>query len=372
MKTFPKILIGCSGVTALLLIVLVIGLWKFTGFVGKFFSGIEFTTGPPSKAPSIPDGYQVEGDVVYYTRNSNFFGNWVPNRTVLKDVDLKTFKTLDSYLRARDATHVYYEGVAIPGADPATYRSSDSRYSGDAGHTYYDGKVIPGARGQDADSVIVDLDFMRARDKHHVYYEGAIIEGADGASFELIGGSRISRDKNDYYTSRSDGEKYRMVGLQVHMPTFKMLIPTTLVTTGGFNPWNSFERQLWAYDNQRYYVGDTAFPIADPSTFVVLPFGYAKDSKQAYYLDKVIPDADLTTFQVVSPDHDKNWGQEFGCYAKDAKRVYFQARVIEGADVATFTVVDERFFKDKNHRYLFGRVEDGEQADERAGPRSAG
>jgi hypothetical protein len=359
MKKLPKFLLGGAGMVTLLAAVLVLAIWKLPGLPGKWFPGVEFTTGPPSSAPATPDGYQIEGDMVYYTSNSNFFGNWVANRTPVAGVDVKTFQTLGSYQRARDATHVFYGGVAIPGADPATFRSSDSRYSGDAGQIYYDGKIIPGAKGLEPGDVLLDLDNMRARDKHHVYYEGTIVEGADPATFELIGGGRMNRDKNDYFNSRSDGTRYLMTAMKVDMPSFKLLIPTTLGTSGGYDPWNKFDQHLWAYDKQHYYVGDTALPIADPTTFEVLLFGYAKDSRQAYYLETVIEGADLPTFQIVSPGHGENWGHDFGAYAKDAKQVYYKGKVITKADAATFTVVDERFFKDKNHRFLMGRVEDG-------------
>jgi hypothetical protein len=367
MKTFPKILLGCGVVVGLFVVVVAMGAWWF---VRDVVPSIDISTGPRHTATSY---YKVEGDRVYYTSSDT-----LENETPLEGADAKTFKTLDNHTLAKDAKNVYYEGRAIPGADAATFRVSShqngdspdknaplvlsemGRYAGDAQHTYFDGKVIEGARGQDATSVIEEYGDSKARDKHHVYYKDTVVEGADPASFELIGGGWMGRDKHDYYTPQYVGNEIRLLRMKVDMASFKLLVPTTTSTTGGFDPWNHIDKLLWAYDKQHYYVGDKACPIADASTFVVLDFGYAKDAKQAYFLDKVIPGADGVTFQLVSPDHDKNWGHEFGCYAKDAKHIYYQARVIEGADVATFTVVDERFFKDKNHRYLLGKVQGNE------------
>lgn len=358
MKTRRKIALGCLIAVCLGIATLVVAAWKGVSFVSNLFSNASFTTGPPSSPPTIPDGYQVEGNVVYYTSNQNLFGNWVPNRKQLEGVDVKTFTTLDSYLRAKDATHVYYEGVAIPGADPITFRVSDTRYSGDASRTYYDGKVVEGAKGQDATTHLEGLDGSKARDKNHVYSNGLIIKGADPASFELIGSGRVARDKNDFYVILTEVEGSPMVPLNVDLPSFKLLISSRLITTGGEDPWNTFDEQMWAHDKLHYYVGEKACPIADPASFAVLPFGYAKDSKQAYFLDHVIADADLATFEVVSPDHEKNWATSFARYAKDAKRVYYHEKVLDGADAASFQRENERVFKDRSRRYQQGMARD--------------
>ncbi len=359
MKAFGKILVGCGVFAVVGVVVVVFAVLMFFGFLGNLFSNMEFTTGPPSKAPSTPDGYQVEGSTVYYTTNNNFFGNWVPNRVQLQGVDLKTFKPLKSSLLAADSKQVYYQGLAIPGADPATFRAfEDTRYSADAAHTYYDGNVIAGAGGLDAASKIEALDPNIVKSKSHVFCNGFLVKGADAATFELIGTGRVGRDKNDYYSFNFDGPVALLVPMKVHMASFKLLLPLTRLTTGGDEPWDMLEYLVWAYEDKRYYTGNKVCAIADPASFVVLPFGYAKDSKQAYYLDQVIADADLATFQIVAPDHPKNWEKNFGRYAKDAKRVYYRGKVVRDADAASFAGRDERIFMDKNRRYNQGFVTD--------------
>jgi hypothetical protein len=198
---------------------------------------------------------------------------------------------------------------------------------------------------------------MRARDKNHVYSDGIIVVGADPANFELIGTGKVGRDRHDYYVWTSLGNAAPMIPLHVRMDSFKLLLPTDRNTAGGDEPWDSLDEQMWAHDSQHYYVGEKTYPIADPNTFEVLSFGYAKDSQQSYYLGNVIPGVDLATFELVAPDHPKNWAREFARYAKDAKRIYYHDKVVEGADPETFTGLDERTFKDKNHRYRYGRIE---------------
>jgi len=354
MKTFGKFLLGCGLFSIVAVVVIGIALWMFTGFLGKLFSDVSFTTGPPSKAPSIPTGYQVEGEVVYHTTNLNFFGNWSPTRTKLQGVDVKTFQLIDTDTLAKDAKHVFYNGVAIPGGDPTTFRVFDTRYSADAGQTYFDGKVIPGAKGQQAGASVEILDNRIARDQNHVYALGFILEGADPASIEKLGTGRVWRDKNDYYNFDYVDNVERMIPMHVDMPSFKLLISPHARTEPGTEPWETIDKQIWAHDSKRYYVDQVGHPIADPATFVPLAFGYAKDSKQAYYLDKILANVDVASFRVVDPDHPANWVTSFAPYAKDANQVFYKDRVIKGADSASFVRADSRLYKDKNHCYNQG------------------
>jgi hypothetical protein len=357
MKTLPKVAIGCLiAVVVFIVSIIAVGFGALT-VLKSIFSNVSFTTGPPPSPPTIADGYSVKADGVYYTRNDNFFGNWVPKQTKLAVADSKTFEVmLDAYW-AKDATHVYHEGDVLSGADPRTFKVFDGSYAGDAGHIYWRGAVIPGAKGYDPSVPfeVLNGNSTRARDKHHVYSSGNVIEGADPASFQLIGQGHIARDKNDYYAVNFEDNLGGQYPLHMNLATFKLLIPAE--PTGMNNdPWDNLWDQLWAHDDTKYVVGGKTYPIADPATFEVLRYGYAKDSKAAYFLDKVIAGADPQTFQIVSPDHAANWAWSFGRYAKDANHVYYKENVIPDADAATFVVVDEREFKDKNHTYREGRV----------------
>ncbi len=357
MKTFPKVVIGCLSV-----IVVVVGAIIAFGFgavkvLKSIFSNASFTTGPPTKPQTVPDGYAVKADGVYYTRNNNFFGNWVPSQTKLEGADPKTFEVVLADFWAKDATHVYHEGKALSGADPKTFQTFDSSYAGDAGQIYWRGAVIPGAKGYDPSVPfeVLNGNSTLARDKHHVYSSGNIVEGADPATYQVIGDGRVAHDKNDYYAVNFEDNLGGQYALHMNMSAFKLLIPAE--PTGMNNdPWENLWEQLWAHDDKKYVVGGKTYPIADPATFEALLYGYAKDARQAYFLDKVIAGADPQTLKIVSPDHEANWAWTFARYAKDANHVYYKGEVVSDADAATFEVVNEREFKDKNHTYREGRV----------------
>lgn len=353
MKTFAKLGLGCLVTLCVLAVAVVVVLKKAVGF----FSDVTISTGPPSKPPSIPDGYQVEGAEVFFTRNSNLLGNWVPSRVKVEGVDVKTFTTLDADHYAKDATHVFYDGVVVPGAEPGSFKALESGYAGDAQRMYVDGKAIEGTKPVDAASFqVLNASGRRAKDKNHVYSDGYVVEGADPATFELLHYGHVGRDKNDYYSVSFEGTVSRQYPMHVDMASFKIVIPMDPPVPGE-NPWDNLWERIWAHDNQRYYVGGKGFPIADPATFEMLPYGYAKDSKHIYFVDKVLAEADPATFQIVSPDHEQrfiNWSWSFARYGKDAKHVFYKDQILEGADPASFTVVDERVFQDKNGRYQQG------------------
>ena len=348
---------GCLGaVLAVAGLLIALGFGALNVLKGVF-SDLSFTTGPPTKPQTVPDGYAVKADGVYHTRNTNFFGNWVPGQTKLEGADPKTFEVVLSEYWAKDATHVYYEAKAIPDADPKTFEAFDSSYAGDSGQIYWRGAVIPGAKGYDpgVPFEVLNGNGTRAKDKHHVYSSGNIVEGADPATYRLIGDGRVARDRNDYYAVNFEDNLGGQYPLHMNMAAFKLLIPAE--PTGMSNdPWDNLWEQLWARDDTKYVVGGKTYPIADPATFEALGYGFAKDAKQAYFLDKVIAGADPHTFRIVSPDHPANWAWTFARYAKDANRVYYKGEIVPDADAATFEVVNEREFKDKNHTYREGRV----------------
>ncbi len=357
MKILPKLALGCGiGV-----VVLVVAGFLFLKGVARFFSGTTFTTGPAQGAQSIPDGYQIEGDQVFWTRNSNFFGNWVPGRTALEGVDAKTFTPVErnkekdpdasSPNYGRDAKHVYYEAKVMPGADPATFKDLGWPMAADAVQVYYEGRAIVGA--DPVTFMAVEGGVSRYRDKNHVYARDKVIEGADPATYVPVGDGRLGRDKNDYYVRNNDDYDNGEFALHIRdMASFKLLIPA--VPPQRNSPWEDLWAFIWARDNQCFYVGDKVITIADPATFQNLGQGYAMDAKQVYYLHRVVAGADPQTFQFVSPNHDAGWEKTFARYGKDAQRVYHHEKVLDGADAATFTVVDEREFKDKSYRYNQG------------------
>ena len=215
-----------------------------------------------------PIGYQktnnlLTGDSYEFARKDER-GQYV--EYPLRNIDIKSFKILDENTYASDNFHVYFEGITMEGADPASF----SLLSAD-----------------------------QARDNVHVYYRGAIIPGAAPKSFKSLDAEWGKDSHAAYY----------------HLQPFKVCDPETF----GFiwEPGTS----VWESDAQCVYSNGSKLPGADPASFVALSLWFGKDKTHVYYADKIIQGADPATFRVkgtsaYSPDsimgQDKN-----GCYFQD-------------------------------------------------------
>jgi hypothetical protein len=87
--------------------------------------------GVDPKTVVIAGDYVLDGDLVFYGGKS------------IADADARTFVHVKDPLDSsdetyyKDATHVYDDGVLIPGADPATFVDLGNGYTKDAAHVYY-------------------------------------------------------------------------------------------------------------------------------------------------------------------------------------------------------------------------------------------
>jgi len=114
----------------------------------------------------------------------------------------------------------------------------------------------------------------------------------------------------------------------------------------------SYKDLIFAKDDKKVYFGKKSFNgslNADPKTFQIILFGYAKDKNKIYWPTKTWPQqiswADLKTFRVINDR-----------FAKDKNSVYVANTKIEEADPATFAIsrIDDRmtYAKDKNNVYF--------------------
>jgi hypothetical protein len=159
---------------------------------------------------------------------------------VIPGVDSATFKIINQGGYASDAGQVYYQGRPIDGADPATFSTLSALYGVDAAHVYYQDSLIP---------------------------------GADPATFKLLD-SQWGRDARDVYFQ----ERPQQV---CDLYSFKLL------------------KDDWQIDSQCAYRMGTRLANADPSTFEVINFWFAKDKNQVYEnLPTIIEGADPATFKL--------------------------------------------------------------------------
>ena len=290
-----------------------------------------------------PD-YKVRGNQVFYV---NYRGNGLwneANEALVDGADGSTFETISPGKYAKDAKHIIYQSLLLPGSDSKTFKLLDDQ----------------GAYGKDA---------------HQVYFRG-VIEGADPATFEFVGGVNEKRDSLLFYRVAKDKNDYYLGYHPLHVPD---LAAFKIVADGGA------KSDIWAHDRLNYYVGEEAFPIADVATFQVLKSGFAKDAKQVYHLKEIIASAAPKTFEAFDDDYAKDAKHAYhggdritdpgikvmeqvdaatfkglkSHYAKDAKRVYFDGGVVPEADPQTFEALDYCYGKDAKHAFNWNNVMDG-------------
>jgi hypothetical protein len=186
----------------------------------------------------------------------------------------------------------------------------------------------PGSRevvGSDAAS-FHSIDNSFGRDRSHVYYDGNELTGADVSSFERLGDSPFAKDKSHVWLEgRSISDD-----------------PTHFVLLGGG----------LAKDSTAAYCTDGTVISTDPSHFAILSFSntdtsqdFAKDSRAVYYMCRPITGADPATFQLLATGF-------FG-YGADSQHVYLEANTIPGADPHTFRVLYDNDWcaADEQHAY---------------------
>ncbi len=137
-----------------------------------------------SDRTNFETGYEKDATHVYY------MGSIIPG------ADPNSFVVFDSINEAygKDANNVYFGTSTVQGADAATFSAFDI-YGTDTRAVYLEGKVIP-----DADpKTFVDLNENYSKDAHNVYYQYQIIPGADPNTIQVISDYEYAKDKNHVY-----------------------------------------------------------------------------------------------------------------------------------------------------------------------------
>lgn len=178
-----------------------------------------------------------------------------------------------------------------------------------------------------------EIESFFIKDKNNVYYQGRKFEGADPKTFKALG-DNLFKDKNNVY---SDTKKIKGVDVK----TFKVL------GNYYFKDKNNVYYYHYYYDDDD--VSNYIIKGSDPKTFKVLTDIYSRDKNNAYYYNKEIKGSDPNTFKIL----------EINDYSKDKSNVYYKGEKIEGADSATFELTGinvSHEAKDKNHKYLLGKI----------------
>ncbi|MCE7063933.1 DKNYY domain-containing protein [Dyadobacter sp. CY326] len=295
------------------------------------FVGCSFKKGVFKPGLLTTTGYHVRDHRVYY-----YGGLMNASIQELAEVDASTFEVvrLDDDIpgkvsrsdHARDKKHVYWRGLLIPGADPASFKAYNMERSRDKNYMYDKLRAF----SDDPDNykhLIGDL----YTDTKHIYWSTVIIsDEPDNLKFNVRADSNSMTylaDSKGVFASNGT----RMKG--VDAATFKPL------------------PRLYSSDKNHVYVFDVLelkiIEGADPASFKLLGGDHAIDKKQAYWMYDVIAGSDVSTFEKINE-----------LYAKDGKQVYFAAQPLLGSDPQTFEVLPGQLScsYDKNHVYSGSKV----------------
>ncbi|SKB48155.1 DKNYY domain-containing protein [Dyadobacter psychrophilus] len=227
-----------------------------------------------------------------------------------------------------------------------------------------------------------------ARDKHHVYWRGLMITGADPASFKALGMER-SRDKHHLYFKTGafsdDPEHYRHLIGDLYIDTNYIYWETEIIS----NEPHNLKFKVAADSSSMTYLADSKGVFAsngmrmdsvDASTFKPLPGQYSADKNYVYVFDvyelKIVDGADPTTFKLLSgqyaidkkqaywhysaiPDSNPNTFRKLNSlYAKDSEQAYYKEKPILGSDPQTFAIFRDELScsYDKRHVYSGSKI----------------
>jgi DKNYY family len=294
------------------------------------------------------DAFKVIGNE-YSTDGTRVFFQDVP----IPDADLSTFTLLyppnttenapnhGGY--AKDGYRVYFQDESIEHADPDTFTVVDTVYGKDAKHVYMGVIQIP----LDIDPVTfstVTHDVIR--DRQHIYMKNTyddsfvVLSEADAGTFEYMGVcGAVEKSMSRYYKDKDtvfiNGESAPMIDA----PSFSYL-------GAYYNELGMPYAVSYAKDSNYVYTCGGRLEDADPTTFVDLKDGYARDAKRIWYLGKQVAEADIDMYTFVNLGHK---------YAKDGYRVYFEGIPVPRADSATFTVVVEKSTSSTSIPLVYGK-----------------
>lgn len=161
-------------------------------------------------------------------------------------------------------------------------------------------------------------------DKNAVFFHGERIVDAHPASFHQISG--------DYW---ADADHVFFVNKEIATADPQSFVPLRI--------------SPWSHDKLGCYRADQLLPTCDPTSFTVINFYWAKDSKHyfAYRFGSETPmvDCDYDSMEVL------NQTSRSAPYAKDRYHAFWLGKKIDGADPVSFEPINDTMAKDKYRRY---------------------
>ncbi|HXI71454.1 MAG TPA: DKNYY domain-containing protein [Verrucomicrobiae bacterium] len=195
------------------------------------------------------------------------------------------------------------EGYPIKEADASTFKPLNSLWSVDDKHVFSGTQVL---RGAHLGSFHV-LNELFARHEKQIYYIGGVLRTADIESFTVLDAG--------YYLGDYGAT---------------------------FNGYAKDKNGIWFYS--RTIGKPHLLKKADPASFEVLPYGYARDAKRVFSKGLLIAKADPASFRLISQR-----------YTRDHNRIFYGNTAIEDVDCGSFEIVDPKKNQAKDKHRLYER-----------------
>lgn len=252
----------------------------------------------PTAMPNANEGYLRHGEQVLY------HGEVISN-------EASSFNVInDEY--AKDALHVYSNGVIVEGMVSDGFTVISPYYRKDKNQAYYFNTPIPES---DSETFKVLNDAI-SKDQRNLYYNGYIVEN-----------KKVSE------VSRSDANELQKIWKwkSLHLDAITViLVPADDIEDISYD--------FYAYNNE-VYARDKKLVDIKPADVIVLNQNekeFVRIGNQVFYHGTAIIGADSETFTVIS-----------NRFSKDAKHVYWSEHKVMDADPSTFKYEDN-LYADEN------------------------
>ena len=209
-----------------------------------------------------------------YKKIINKKNNYIAHYEILKDSVIYHYTFYNGiYLYRAEA-----RSFTIKGAYPKTFKELAHNYAKDSLHIYHEGHKL---RKRDVSSFKVRNRFI-STDRYGVYYDNKLIPRSHGSSFKFIG-KRYGMDKKQMYFF---GGNYYTILKGVNKSTAKIISQKQ-------------SPNYYVSDEKCVYINGDLIKNANPKTFEILKYAYAKDYERIFYRNQTIKEVDYNSFHIL-------------------------------------------------------------------------
>ena len=314
-----------------------------------------------------PKTFKIIGDGMYSKDDKNVYAAV----DIIKDADPQTFRRIPETNYARDKNNLYYyfgDVKNLGKINEKDFKVLDSNLVKNGNEVYYLGEKVNIKNPEKFEIIENYLSspsmVVYGKDDKNVYvmtpYKEAgylkIIKNADKDTFEVMGNSDYSKDKNNVYYAG-----YNVVQLQD--------VDKSSFTIGEENGFSYDKKNVYYAGRKLNDISSAGFKVTRLVNRPNLPINFLNDNKNIYKLIAVFDEEtgelkSVKTAVVKNPKVDSKTFETFsysGNYFRDKNNVYYENELykmglkkIAGADRNSFEVLNDEFSRDKNNVYYYG------------------